>query len=164
MNEPRPDWLEAELRDLPRDLAPARDLWPGIAARIDSAARGPGRLARALVASLLVCSVAVLFAWQAMQASRVERSPFVLADLAASYADARHRYESAWPSIRVRLDPATAAVIDGNLEVIRVALAEIDAALRESPDDASLRGLLRTTLDAELDLYRRAERLTPTPA
>ena len=161
MNEPRPDWLEADLRDLPRDLAPARDLWPGIAARIAPAARAPRRLVRGLVASLVVSSVAALFAWQAMQASRTVRAPLVLADLAAPYADARHRYESAWPSIRVRLDPATAAVIEGNLAVIRGALAEIDAALREAPDDASLRGLLRTTLTSELDLYRRAERLTP---
>jgi hypothetical protein len=50
--------LRWRLRQLPREIEPARDLWPGIAARLDTAPRRQGRAAwgggLALAASLLL--------------------------------------------------------------------------------------------------------------
>jgi hypothetical protein len=156
---PRDESLESALRALPRELAPARDLWPGIAARI-APSRGSRRLATGLVASLLLAAVAAALVWQASRDTGAVPADAVLAaDLRLPFEAARERYMADWADVRARLDPATAATIEGNLEVVQGALAEIDAALVEAPDDPRLRGLLRRTLESEIELYRRAARL-----
>jgi hypothetical protein len=156
---PRDESLESALRALPRELAPARDLWPGIAARI-APSRRSRRLATGLLAGLLLGAGAAALVWQASRDTGAVRTDAMLAaDLRLPFEAARERYAADWAEVRARLDPATAAVIEGNLEVVQGALAEIDAAMAEAPGDARLRGRLRRTLETEIDLYRRAVRL-----
>jgi hypothetical protein len=159
MNESTSDGLEARLRRLPREIAPERDLWPGVAARIRADARGSRWVPLGLAASVALAAVAVALAWQAVRPAGDDAR--LRAELLSPYVDARHRYETVWSSVRAGVDPETAAVLERNLEIIRMARAEIEAALAGTPDDPALQALLEATLDAELALYRRARSLSP---
>jgi hypothetical protein len=159
MNESTTDGLEARLRRLPQEIAPERDLWPGIAARIRADARGSRWVPVALAASVALAAVAVALVWQAARPAGDDVWPGQ--PLLSPYVEARHRYESVWSSVRAGVDPETAAVLERNLEITRVARAEIEAALASTPDDPALQALLEATLDAELALYRRARSLSP---
>jgi hypothetical protein len=154
--------LRAEIDRLPRELAPERDLWPGIAARLAHGRRPSRWVAAGLAASLLLGATAVALSWQAWREARLARIDVArVADFRPTYDAARRQYAAQWQGLRERADPATAAVIDANLEVVRAAVADIDRALAEAPDDAALQGLLEATLATELGLYRRAVRLAP---
>lgn len=162
--DPSEDRLDAELRALPRELAPDRDLWPEIAGRIVSRRRGWVPMAAA--ASVLMSAVAALFAWQAYRTAWTANDAMAAASIAQieeSYRFARHDFEADWNTRRQVLDPEVVAVIDRNLEIIRGAQRDIDQALRRSPADPALNALLQSTLAREIELYRKARDLTPRP-
>jgi hypothetical protein len=60
---------------------------------------------------------------------------------------------------RDRLDPATVAVLERNLEIIDAAIAQSRAALSRDPGSAFLTGQLTNVLDKKLELLRTAARL-----
>ncbi|MEP6766117.1 MAG: hypothetical protein ABJB66_17515, partial [Gemmatimonadaceae bacterium] len=60
---------------------------------------------------------------------------------------------------RAQMDPATTAVIDTCLQKIDSAIAEARTSLSESPNDATIAGLLTAAYEQKLDLLRRAEEL-----
>ena len=157
--------------DLPRDIAPARDLWPGIAAAIGADAPGAARPARgiarlgqrlggwrpspawALAAALGCVAVGV---WIGRESLPVAAAPAVPASGAAgeplaqavSYApDAR--FERTRESLLrevgarlARLPPPTRARVEASLETVQRARADIAQALGRAPGNALLQEML----------------------
>lgn len=163
----RPEWLQRHLNSLPRELAPAHDLWPDIARRLD---RPP--LARwvpaAVAASVIVSIAAALFSWQIFlkqreDAALLAAAQVLLQQIQGPYQPVRAEYEAQWPDLLARLDPETAAVVERNLEIIRRANADLVKALERQPDSPAMQGLLRQTLAQEFEIYRRVERAARVP-
>lgn len=180
------DAISAQAAQL-QDLAPSRDLWAGIEARLGEASSHtadrspraahhwfgapPRRLAMA--ASLLIAVTATV-TW------RVARGPAAPTDLAAvavpnDAAGALHlasltasvtqmdREIAALQVIvaerRDALDPQTVAVLETNLQIIDAAIAESRAALAADPASQFLATQVTRAYDSKLTLLRDAATL-----
>ncbi|MES2859537.1 MAG: hypothetical protein V4704_10215 [Pseudomonadota bacterium] len=170
MNERRPDHIQpgdAELRmalrGLRQDLAPGHDLWPGIAARIQSMPRqappplmhGTHRLWPFAMAASVLLAVGV--AWQvkplaepaAISGQSVAAATLVqreAASMTVQYRAALRELETA--SVSASWQPG--------LESLDRGAAEIRGALQQNPDSRLLLERLRETYARRLALARRA--------
>jgi anti-sigma factor RsiW len=164
------DWVA----DLPRSIAPPRDLWPEIEARIAAkkVARGAfGRraLMAAAAALVLVSSVVTAYFVGRQQAT----STVVVAPvqreatsevLAASFAEIGvHDYEATRNQLldvldgrRNELSPATMEVVSANLRLIDEAMSEIADALGKDPGNELLMRRLVATYRQQVNLLERA--------
>jgi anti-sigma factor RsiW len=180
--------LRAELRALPREIAPARDLFPAIARRagLEAAAPSPrgallwrrlaaplpraaGRLA---LAAGLVAALAVGWSLRA----RVAPAPLIVVAPPPPAPDAtvartayaatgreldaiRDELRRSIEARRDALPPATRRLVFDNLATIESAIAEIEAALAAAPADAELARAYVAYRQRQLDLLRQANRL-----
>lgn len=163
-------------RALPREIAPERDLWPGIAAGIERSVVVRERFGapawrrwRALAVAATAV-VALLVAYQLGRRAAPPRgaSPTVAArsDTAggglpdavaqAGYRAARDELMAALAERRDALSPQTLAVVDHNLAVIEGSIENIRTALAADPDNPGLARRLGFVYRQELDLLRRA--------
>ena len=170
-------------------MAPPRDLWPGIAARLGersgdrrhvegpsgdagvrplAARRGPGRRGIHLGAVQLAAA-AVVGAWAG------EGLPVAEADAEAGlsgpaalvgsavpdgdYLDEVARLERALGEAREELDPRTVRVLEKNLAVIERAIRESAEALDADPGNPFVREHLRRSLERKRDYLRDAVEL-----
>jgi hypothetical protein len=185
-----PRSLDQRLESLPRELPPARDLWPDIAARIGDlkprrrgampASRGGFRIAwRPFAAAAAVALVAVLgiHVYFGDGELRQDSSQQVaLAPEALSTFGPGHALGSGYQAARAgladdlelrleALPPETRATVLENLETIRRAVAEINAALGDDPSNILLQHQLLAAYQDELavlaHLNRVTERLPP---
>ena len=172
---PEQDPLLAKAAELPKDIAPPRDLWPAISARL--AGQSPQTRPRmsgwpmALAAGFLVASVSALLTWGLMR----EPEPASQVPLAASAtetaimpvnygsnsmltpADLAAR-DQLLAQFRERLDhlsPQTREAVLSNLVIIQRAADEIDAALAQDPASGLLNELLLGAYKQELQLYSK---------
>jgi anti-sigma-K factor RskA len=162
------------------DSAPARDLWPGIRARL----RNPSRLASlslpragdwrraaprlAAAAALVACCAAV--AW--VVAGRLRPAPAAPpvasapAQSPSPAGTADRDYEATVAELRrvvhARLtsDPHVVEVLEKNLAALDVAMADYRGAISRQPGDAHLRSRLIDARARKLQLLRRAAALT----
>ncbi|HEX9706618.1 MAG TPA: hypothetical protein VGA24_03175 [Steroidobacteraceae bacterium] len=168
------DPLLAKAAELPKEVAPPRDLWPSIAARL----AGETQQARprvfgwpaAIAAGFVVASVSVLLTWGLMR----DPAPAVQGEIAGDpVAETTVMPVNYGPNsgltamdlvardellVRFRekfgqLRPETREAIVKNLAVIQTAADEIDAALAQDPASAMLNGLLVGAYKQELQLY-----------
>lgn len=144
--------LRWQLRQLPREIDPPRDLWPGIASRLERPAaprRRPWFAVFAVAASL---SLAVGLAWQLRtpeppQADfRVELVQREAEALTREYQAALDQFEGA--PVPAPLEPAL-ATLDRSAADIRVAIAS-------DPEAVFLLDQLRRTYARRLTLTQRA--------
>lgn len=162
--------LREMARALPRECAPGRDLWPGIAARVDSrgAARevprarsvwGPGpwvaravAIAAGIVALVGAGTIGYLLGdgesvppvAVSVPPTRVA-TPAALAAFASIEADYRSTVESLEAELQQRratLSPQTIAAVEENLDIIDRAIEEAWIALARDPSSADLPLLL----------------------
>jgi hypothetical protein len=169
------DPLLARAAELPKDIAPARDLWPAIAARLASTPQRAESRAfgwpAALAAGFLVASVSALLTWGLMR----EPDPAAtgLADSAVSTpaivpvnygsnpilgAKELAARDELLVQFRKRLDelsPQTREAVVKNLAIIQRAADEIDAALAQDPASGLLNELLLGAYKQELQLYSK---------
>lgn len=184
---PRCREQEAQLRTLlahaaalPRSVSPSRDLWPGIAGRLERRrpwAWGWNPVALAAAATVVAGLVAVLWSVQApapvrtVQIPATSPGPDLLAvDTGAAdavLAAAERDYESAANALlealqrgRSRLAPETLASVETNLEVIDRALGEVRGALAKDPENPELGRMLVATHRKKVDVLRRVVRLS----
>lgn len=174
---PPEDPLLAKAAELPKDVAPARDLWPGIAARLGEAEKPAARSFRwplALAAGLLVASVSALLTWSLVRAPESAAPSAVVAKtqptttaptdivpvkygpnsgLSAKDFGARDELLRQFRGKFATLRPETRAAIVKNLEIMQNAANEIDAALAKDPASGMLKGMLVGTYKQELQLY-----------
>jgi hypothetical protein len=173
---PRPpeDPLLAKAAGLPKDVAPPRDLWPGIAARLGEAERAPVKPAfrwpLALAAAFAVASVSALLTWSLVRDPRAGQ-PAEIADagapaggfvpvsygpnsgLTAEELAVRDELFAQFRGAFENLRPETREAIVKNLAVMQTAADEIDAALAKDPASGMLKGMLFGTYKQELQLY-----------
>lgn len=173
---PPEDPLLAKAAALPKDIAPARDLWPGIAARIAQApaqaapARQSFRWPLALAAGVAVAAISALFTWNLARDGQPAQ-PVVIAEvlpadggfvpvsygpnsgLTAHELAARDALVAEFRGAFATLKPETREAIVKNLAIMQTAADQIEAALAEDPASGMLKGMLAGTYKRELQLY-----------
>ena len=152
---------EGELRSLidgaealPKALVPERDLWPGVAGRIQGEARS-GTVRRPFTQTIrrrvLPFAAAVAVTVAALYAVAVWRTPgYVKAE--ADYLRTRAQLLAAIEARGERLSPGTVQAVQANLRVIDDAVQEIRAAIEDDPNNPRLVRMLMATRKKELDL------------
>jgi len=172
--------LQAAARSLPRSSAPERDLWPGIASRIEDrrivrgdfenpSASRPRRLwMAAAAAAILIFSVSLAYRAglergrpQTAQAPPVESSYVQAAygNLGSDLELARNQLRSTLDERQSELSPETWSVVEDNLRVIDDAIARIEVALADNPNDGRLNRQLAMAYRQQISLLQRATRL-----
>ena len=173
----------AHAASLPRSVTPPRDLWPGIARRVERerswswASGGWSPWALAAAATVVVGLAAVLWSGRPPAAVRTVEIPAAtpearLAALPAVASDpvlaaAEREYQAAANALlealqqrRDRLEPATVAAVEKNLAVIDRALGEVRQALVEDPTNPELNRMLVATHRKKVDVLRRVVKLS----
>jgi hypothetical protein len=168
---------------LPRSVTPPRDLWPGIARRIEGREGWRGllgwgpSLALAAAATVVLAVAGVL--WQAQPPAAVHTvempgpgPALVAASTGAAVPDpvlaqAERDYESAANALLGALQQRRAPLAAGelervqaNLQVIDRALAEVRQALASDPESPELNRMLVATHRKKVDVLRRVVRLS----
>lgn len=183
------DALDAELHGLPRAIEPARDLWPSIAARLESREsrraghHRPAWLWQAAAAVLLVAGSSLLTATLlgrgagniagGPRATDVAPVPAPTSDVAAlpaafgpgarldaDYVAARRQLTTMLEARMANLPESTRAKLQVNLGEMRRAADQINAALAERPGDPLLEELLLITYQDELAVLANVNQLT----
>ena len=171
---PPEDPLLAKAAELPKEIEPAHDLWPGIAARLAEAPReSRPRIfgwPAALAAGFVVASVSALLTWGLLRdsgpAARVPVAATETQDSAivpvsygpnsgitANELAVRDELLAQFREKFGQLKPETRDAIVKNLAVMQKAADEIDAALAKDPASGMLKGFLVGTYKQELQLY-----------
>ncbi len=181
--------LDARLGELPLEVAPGRDLWPDIAARIEgqaqpvaSTTRRAAWLWQAAAAVVLVAGSSLLTASLLdrsvlMQQSAVPVTPansVAASDAAVAmpaafgpagqldpeYVAARRQLTQMLDQRIAALPTSARAKLEFNLGEMRRAADEINAALAEQPGDPLLEELLLKTYQDELAVLSNISQLT----
>ena len=174
----------AELRGLPREVTPERDLFPAVAARLRAAGRRPVRVplwAAALAASLALLLGAGL-AWRlgrtppagggavpgerqaaAPAVASPEPAPGVLAQTAYAATDRElaRIHDELRRAVEARagaLPPATRLLLFENLKVIDRAIQDVEIAIAEQPMNADLARTYISYRRRQIDLLQQANR------
>jgi hypothetical protein len=167
---------------LPRSVTPPRDLWPGIARRIEGRAGWRGLLGWGPSLALAAATVALAVAgvlWQAQPPAAVHTvempgpgPAFAAVSTGAAVPDpvlaqAERDYESAANALLAALQQRQASLatgelerVRGNLQVIDRALAEVRQALASDPENPELNRMLVATHRKKVDVLRRVVRLS----
>lgn len=166
------------------ELAPGRDLWPGIATRIGSTPVRAGSIRRRwsfsipqlAAAAVMLMTLSGGTVWLLQSGGPTSTSGPVAAlspsaatpaaisashSAAQSYAAAVDDLERVLAGGRGRLDSTTVRVIEQNLAVIDRAIAQAQQALLADPANLYLNTHLAETMRRKLDLLRRAATLVP---
>ena len=179
--------LLAHAAALPRSIAPARDLWPGIAEQIGSGwsswqawgTRGfqPLALAAAAVvvlglAALVLTRIAperVRTVTVTMPAASPSATSFVSGETVSDpeLAQAEREYEEAARALLETLQRRSSVLpaedlarVESHLQVIDRALAQVREALVKDPENRELNRLLVSTHKKKVDVLRRVVRLS----
>jgi predicted anti-sigma-YlaC factor YlaD len=170
--------LLAAARELPREREPDRDLWPGVARRLEE--RAAPRVGFGPRWSLLAAAAAVLLALSSfwLQGIReavppapvaaglrheVRPASFSVGDVLRSereYARATAVLMAAVEERSDGLSPETREVVSKNLAAIDAALADIRRAIEADPGNEELAGLFRATHRRKVDVLQTVVRLT----
>jgi len=165
MNESSQKSLDELLAKLPREVAPSRDLWGGVARRLPRRSRARP-LVFAAAAGFACACVASALTWAilrehpAPQTQAAIQKPNFDEPRNPSYVAARDSLELSFRERLALLDPATRARIEASLAIIRQAHEEIRKALASDPASPVLEELWQSTWHDELDLYDNVVRAT----
>lgn len=158
--------LEQQLLDLPPDIVPPRNLWPGISQRLAAPRRSRPVLMAACVATAAAC-IASLFTWAVLRRAEAPQGLSVVAQsnpynvpLDAKYIKAHDELQKTFQERLSLLDPKTRAQIGASLETIRQAHENIRRALQADPSSPLLEELWQSTWHDEIDLYDRVVQTT----
>ncbi len=158
--------LEQQLLDLPRDVVPPRNLWPGISQRVATSRRSRPMLMAACVATAAAC-IASLFTWAVLRRAEAPQGLSVVAQsnpynaaLDARYIKAHDELQKTFQERLSLLDPKTRTQIEASLETIRLAHESIRRALQADPSSPLLEELWQSTWHDEIDLYDRVVQTT----
>jgi hypothetical protein len=176
MNEhdrPDPLSLDARLAALPRDVPPARDLWPGIDGALARGAPRPRRWPSALAAAVALAAfgglLSIRMARETPPAGAGDHAgpsgsvPVAARPKGAEHADylaTRAALERTYRERLALLAPDTRARIEEDLARIRSAHEDIRQALASDPGSRVLLQLLQSTTEQEFSLYSAVGRGT----
>ena len=167
-NEQTPAWLQAHLQQLTREMEPDRDLWPkaelGVVQSTMARKKAFMQTPYALAASLVIALASLTFGWQSYQKQlaaeqRMAEAQQLINQIEAPYQYARVSYQEHWSSIREGLSPEAVEVIEKNLATVHAAQQQIIEAIKKDPANPSLQHLMYQTLNQEMSLYKKAEKI-----
>jgi len=146
--------LRWQLRQLPREMEPAHDLWPGIVAGIE---RRPVRSRRAWFAGFAMAASVLLAAGLFWKASPSVAPPTTL-DMTARIVDSESRaITTEYQAALRQFDGAPiAAPIGESLGELDRSVVQIQKAIAANPDSLFLLQQLRRTYSRRLALTQRA--------
>ena len=176
------DDLMARAAALATDVAPVRDLWPAI----EQAITVPAKPARTVWNSVWAQAAAVFLLVggssgvtylavgeqsattppvgglpvQGLQFQPVSGSFGSLYHLGPDYQDAQRGLAVKFDEQLELLAPEEREIVEKNIEVIRTAIDDINAALANQPDNELLQKLLINTYQEELDLMMQVDGIT----
>jgi hypothetical protein len=172
--------IDAALQALPRDVAPGRDLWPGIESRLGLRSSRPSAtwLWQAAAAVVLVAVSSLVTASLVRRGSApVARLPVPAAparampaafgpehSLSGEYEVARRQLATQLGERITSLPPSARQKLEANLAEMRRAAEQINAALARQPGDPLLEELLLNTYQDELGVLSSVNQLTSTSA
>jgi len=177
-HDERSQRLDERLSRLPAEIPPARDLWPQIAARLESDDGRSGRPARgrawrymAAAAATVVVAVLAISVDRGGEAPSPSLVPAGTTVPMASTFGPDHTLGSGYLAARAgltedlerslaALSPETRAIVLQNLETIRRSAAEINAALGEDPANVLLQQQLLAAYQDELSVLANLQRVT----
>ena len=145
--------LRQAVERLPREVRPRRDLWPGIAGRLEERPRRQPAAEWWRLAAAMLLVAGGLYAALVLRPGAPPAEPSIAAEgtgetaiLAAAHLRQRdgvlHAYNDLVAVVarqRTRLDEPGAAALSGGLADLERAAAEIEAALADHPGDRRLR-------------------------
>ena len=166
MNNVNDDKPIKAVERLPREITPDRDLWPGIAARIDRKQRAK----RPLWAYGLAASLFVVVGAGGLWFSLAKRAPEAVTVPGTQLADASPDPQSQYFAQRAalaentvqsapNLAPATREVILKNLRIIEGSMQQIQGALEKDPNNPRLRSLLYDRYQTEAQLLAATQQI-----
>ena len=162
--------LLARAAELPRAVAPPRDLWPGVAARLGRRAAatpsywlaGLAAAAAVLVALTLTLKPQGTTITTTPGGTLIDASKGLPPELVAAERD----YERATAQLLAALEPhrqslpaATVQALDENLRAIDQALSDVRAAVRADPTNPHLNHLLASTHQRKVETLRRVVKM-----
>ena len=155
--------------ELPRAVAPPRDLWPEVAQRLGRRGASPSYWLVGLAAAAAVLVTLTLTrgpkgttATTTPGTTIIEASKDLSPELEAAereYKRATEQLLAALAPRRATLPPATVQALDENLRVIDQALVEVRAAVLADPTNPRLNHLLASTHQRKVDTLRRVVKL-----
>jgi hypothetical protein len=170
MNE---DKLVSTASRLTTEIAPERDLWPGIAEGIQAPRRqswAPVFAQAAAIVLLIGASSAVTYVTVKGQQQPVTQvTPELMFEqtsfggrynLGPDFQDARAELATQLDVELAKLSPESRAEVEDNLEFVQKAIYEINQALAEEPNNALLQSKLLMAYREELSVLRRVGGLT----
>ncbi len=173
MNDRNDDKLKASAGQLATDIAPQRDLWPGIAEAISAPRRRrwTPMLAQAAAIILLIgaSSGVTYFAVKGQQQPVMQVTPELLFEqtafggrynLGPDFQDARAELASQLDTELAKLSPELRAEVEDNLKLVNQAIFDINRALAEEPNNTMLQAKLLMAYREELAVLRRVSGLT----
>ena len=173
MNEERRDKLIEAAGRLATEVGPERDLWPGIADSIAAPRRSrwtPMLAQAAAIVLLIGASSSLTYLVVKDDQPDVAFAPTDLVfeqasfggrySLGVDYQEARGDLAAQLEQELERLPPQTRTEVERNLAIVRNAIAEINNALEEQPENALLHELLVKSYREELLLMQRVGGLT----
>ena len=168
--------LLRQAAELPRQMQPARDLWPGIAARLERRGRLLRFQPRATHVAWLTAAASIAIALSAtltprsggiVPASQPPQLVPASLDGVPGVLTAERDYEQAAAALmqtleqdREALSPETLKVVEENLLLIDNALADVRRALEKDPASRELTSLLTATHRRKLETLQRVVRLS----
>jgi hypothetical protein len=182
VSEERDRELEERLRALPRSITPQKDLWSGIASRIETARPvvvrprvWNTRAARWAAVGIVAAAAAVALVVRSDRAARTNAmlsatvvlppppiapvapmpapaAPAAIVPEEDSYRTAMSALTESFARSRGNLPPATVRGVDASLKVIETAIAATRAALARDPGNADLRAQLGDEYQQAIDV------------
>lgn len=173
MTEMKDDKLILAAKGLATEIAPKRDLWPGIEEAIQAPKRPrwvPVFAQAAAVVLLIGASSAITYITVKDQQGPVAQiTPELMFEqtafggrynLGPDFQDARDSLTARFDEELARLSPESRAEVEKSLEQVNQAIFDINQALVEQPDSALLQAKLLMAYREELSVLRRVGGLT----
>ncbi len=160
--------LVAAGRRLPRSIVPKRDLWAGVAARINERERSGLRWGadRTLWAGALAAAATLAIGLAISRLTTVLPARPQADATQAGWAAVQIDYDRAADELtrllavqRDRLQPGTVALVERNLDIIDRAIHEARTALARDPGNAELYGLYAAAARQKVELLQWAARV-----
>lgn len=155
------------LQELPQDVAPARDLWPGISASL-APRRRSWAVPASLAAGLLLAAVGVLIGMQLRQAKapavQQDQGAFIRAALLPDrvYETRRRELLDALPAKLDRLPPASRTRVLESLKAVQTAMRGLETELGKDGSNALLQELFIGTCQEEMRVLTSVDALGGT--